>query len=263
MAIGIFDSGIGGLTAVKELEKIYPDADFVYFGDTARIPYGTRGIDVINKYSLQDCRFLISHNVEAILVACCTVSSNSLPLLKSAFDVPIFGVVEPAVKKAVAVANSGNGIVAVLGTGATVKSNSFANAIHAIDPKLTVISKSCPLFVPLVENGHTSPNDPISIAAANEYLKDILPKNPSAVILGCTHYPLLIPVISQFLKDSILINCAFEAVSDVLGISSFAKNGSNKKFFVSDNTEDFCRIACSFIGRDITGNVKETDIESY
>ncbi|MDL2287528.1 glutamate racemase [Eubacteriales bacterium OttesenSCG-928-G02] len=267
MPIGIFDSGIGGLTAVQELERLVPDADFIYFGDTARLPYGTRSEFVINKYAMQDCRFLKTQNVDAVLVACGTVSSNSLQLLKQTFSMPIVGVIDSAVEKAVDIAQKGNGIISVLGTGATIKNGAFEKTIKKIDPNLKVLSKACPMFVPLVENGYTNKNDTITILAAKEYLEEIIPQKPSAVILGCTHYPLLSEIISDLLPESRLINSSAEAVHELLSVMK-KKNipltkTNNKKFYVSDDVEMFCSNAKTFLNGYNLSDVKKLDIEAY
>ncbi len=266
--IGIFDSGLGGLTAINEVKRLMPDEDYIYFGDTARIPYGTRSKEVIKKYSMQDCRFLISKNVKAILVACGTVSSNALDLLQESFSLPIIGVIEGAAKKAALIAESGNGIVAVLGTDATVESGAFKYAVEKINPSLKVMQKSCPMFVPLVENGYTGRHDIAANAIANEYLSGIAPFKPAAVILGCTHYPLLSDIISNILPDSILISSGSEAAA-VLRENLFAKglltgSGSGKTiFYTSDDTLLFARNAKLFLGKDISDNIYKTDIENY
>jgi glutamate racemase len=266
--IGIFDSGLGGLTAISEIKRLMPDEDYIYFGDTARIPYGTRSKEVIKKYSLQDCRFLISKNVKAILVACGTVSSNALDLLQENFSLPIIGVIEGAAKKAVSIAEKGNGIVAVLGTDATVQSGAFKNAVEKITPAIRVVQKSCPMFVPLVENGYTGRHDIAANAIANEYLSEVALLQPAAVILGCTHYPLLSDVISNVLPDSVLISSGSEAASVLKeklleqGLLTGSGNGKTT-FYTSDDTSLFARNAKRFLGKDISDNIYKTDIENY
>ncbi|PKM62826.1 MAG: glutamate racemase [Firmicutes bacterium HGW-Firmicutes-21] len=266
--IGIFDSGLGGLTAVNEIRRLMPDEDFIYFGDTARIPYGTRSLEVIKKYSLQDCRFLVSKGVKAILVACGTVSSNALELLKSSFSLPIIGVVEGAAKRAAEVAEQSNGIIAVLGTDATIKSGAFTKQIEKINPSLRVVSKSCPMFVPLVENGHTATDDIAANAIANEYLSEIAPQEPSAVILGCTHYPLLSDIIGSILPYSTLISSGSEAASTLkerlyaTGMLNGTGNG-HTVYYTSDDTMLFAKNARRFLGSDISDSIYITDIENY
>lgn len=266
--IGIFDSGLGGLTAVSEIQKLMPHEDYIYFGDTARIPYGTRSTEVIKKYSLQDCRFLISKGVKAILVACGTVSSNALDLLQKSFSLPIIGVIEGAAKRTAEIVEAGNGIAAVLGTNATVNSGAFKKAIEKINPHITVISKSCPMFVPLVENGHTSKNDIAANAIANEYLSEIAEQKPAAVILGCTHYPLLSDILGSILTRSVLISSGSEAAAllkeKLSDTELLNENGSGKTlFYTSDDTALFARNAKRFLGKDISCNIYKTDIENY
>lgn len=266
--IGIFDSGLGGLTAVSEIQRLLPNEDFIYFGDTARVPYGTRSREVIEKYSMQDCRFLLSKEVKAILIACGTVSSNALDLLTESFSLPIIGVVEGAAKRAVEIAEANNGIIAVLATAATIKSNSFVNAITKINPKLTVIPKSCPMFVPLVENGHTDKNDVAANAIAQEYLAEIALQKPSAVVLGCTHYPLLSDILKKILPNSVLISSGREAAATLkeklFDSGLLTGNGSGKTdYYTSDDITMFTSLAKRFLGSDISKNTYKTDIENY
>ncbi|HAN20301.1 MAG: glutamate racemase [Clostridiales bacterium GWF2_36_10] len=266
--IGIFDSGLGGLTAISEIQRLMPDEDYIYFGDTARIPYGTRSREVIKKYSMQDCRFLILKGVKAILIACGTVSSNALDTLTESFTLPIIGVVEGAAKRAVEVAQAGNGIIAVLGTDATINSGAFKKAIEKINPTLKVISKSCPMFVPLVENGHIAKDDIAANAIAREYLAEIEPLKPSAVILGCTHYPLLTDILEDILPDSTLISSGKEAAvtlkEKLLSIGLLTGTGCGKTlFYTSDDITLFAKHAKRFLGKDISVNIHKTDIENY
>lgn len=260
--IGIFDSGVGGLTAVKAFDTLFPDCDIVYFGDTARIPYGTKSRDVINRYALQDCRFLLTKNVDSILVACGTVSSNSLSLLKETFDLPIEGVVEAASRKAYETAVAGNGKIAILGTSATVKSGAFEKAILSHGTDVTITSRACPLFVPLVENGRFRRGDALSTIAAKEYLEDIIPEKPASLILGCTHYPLLAPVLSELLPETKLISSSEEAARSLC--AGGIKGGSgNRSFFVSDDPEGFASLGKSFLGESIENKVAQINIEEY
>lgn len=266
--IGIFDSGLGGLTAVSEIQRLLPNEDFIYFGDTARVPYGTRSYEVIRKYSMQDCRFLLSKDVKAILIACGTVSSNALDLLTESFTLPIIGVVEGAAKRAAEIAENSNGIIAVLATAATIQSNSFVNAIQKINPKLEVIPKSCPMFVPLVENGHTDKEDVAANAIAEEYLSEIALQKPSAVILGCTHYPLLSDILKKILPNSELVSSGREAaiaLKETLSKSGLLTgNGSGKtKFYTSDDITLFASLAKRFLGSDISEKISKTDIENF
>ncbi len=267
--IGVFDSGLGGLTALKQLQEFLPRENFIYFGDTARIPYGTRSLEVIKKYSLQDTRFLLSKDVKGVLVACGTVSSNALELLQETFALPIVGVVKAAAKRAVEIADkTGNKKVAVLGTYATIQSNTFTNTLLSLEPSLTVLPKACPMFVPLVENGHTSKDDIAANAIANQYLGEIAREKPSSVILGCTHYPLLSDIISSILPHSVLISSGSEAVFDLektlkdMDLLS-ANNNGKTKYYTSDDPIMFARSATTFLGKDISGEVAKIDIEDY
>lgn len=264
--IGIFDSGLGGLTAVEELRKVLPRADYVYFGDTARIPYGTRSVDTIRSYALQDCRFLVSQGVTSILAACGTVSTNALDILRATFDLPIVGVVEGAAKKAAQIAKNGRGRVLVLGTPATIKSGAFEKALNKNGCN-DVVSVACPMFVSLAENGYTSVNHIPALEIAREYLSPVADMRPDAVILGCTHYPLLSEVISYFLPDSVLVSSGAEAVSelkDMLIVSSRQEiqGGGKGKYYVSDGVESFSESAHRFLHAPVS-DVTVIDINNY
>lgn len=262
--IGIFDSGLGGLTAVEELRKAMPNADFVYFGDTARIPYGTRTVETIRAYALQDCRFLMSQGVTSILVACGTVSTNALDIIRATFPVPVVGVVEGAAKKAAQIAKNGKGRVLVLGTPATVKSGAFEKALRKNGCD-SVMSIACPMFVPLAENGYTTVNHIPALEIAREYLAPALDFTPDAVILGCTHYPLLSEVISYFLPNSVLVSSGAEAVAELkekLTSRGEVCCGGKGKYYVSDGLEGFAESARRFLQTPVS-DVTAIDINSY
>ena len=264
--VGIFDSGVGGLSAAYQLERILPAESYVYFGDTARLPYGTRTVEAIRKYSLQDAHFLMSKAVKAILVACGTASSNALGLLSER----VVGVIEGAVDRAYAIAQAGGGKVAILGTAATIKSGAFERALREKDKALRILPRACPMFVPLVENGYTAPDDRVAELIAREYLSDIAAERPDAVILGCTHYPLLSGVIGNILQDSVLVNSSIEAVlriRDVLhacGLCAPPCAGgadARRMFYVSDDIDGFTENAHRFLGRNIRAEL--VDIDRY
>ena len=263
--IGIFDSGLGGLTAVEELRKAMPNADFIYFGDTARIPYGTRSVDTIRNYALQDCRFLMSQGVTSILAACGTVSTNALDIIRATFPVPVVGVVEGAAEKAACIAKEGRGRVLVLGTPATIKSGAFAKAVKEKGCD-EVLSIPCPMFVPLAENGYTTVKHIPALEIAKEYLAPAFDFAPDAVILGCTHYPLLSEVISHLLPNSLLVSSGAEAVNQLktMLISSRRDiNGGGKgRYFVSDGVEGFAENARRFLHTPVS-EVSAIDINSY
>ena len=191
--IGVFDSGLGGLTAVRELEAILPDEKIVYFGDTGRVPYGTRGSSVICKYAADDCDFLERHDVKMIIAACGTVSSVAAEIIHSR-RVPCVDVVEPTAREAVAATR--NNKIGIIGTSATVKSGSYAKVIEALLPEAEVFAEECPMLVPLVENGWIGEDDKIAALAVERYLEPLKAQGIDTLILGCTHFPLLVPHIA-------------------------------------------------------------------
>ena len=266
--IGIFDSGLGGLTALKEARLLFPKEDLVYFGDTGRVPYGTRSEETIRAYALQDLRFLTSFPIRAAVVACGTVSTTSLPALREAFGLPIFGVVEGA---AIAAARATkNRRVAVIGTAATVRSGAFPTAIRQAYGALTgekdgvgIISSACPLFVPLVENGFIEKDDPITALTCERYLADIRAFGADTLILGCTHYPIIADAISKTLPGVTLINTGREAARLVREkLPPVPEERGEVRFFVSDRTESFASVASVFLGEK-PENVTRIDIGIY
>lgn len=259
--VGIFDSGLGGLTAAYEFEKLFVGKRYIYFGDTARVPYGSKSAETIRRYALQDTSFLLSRGASVIIAACGTVSANAMEALRQAYSVPVIGVVEPAAEKAAAIAAAKGGKVLVLGTEATVKSGSYERAIAAIDKGVTVRSVACPMFVPLVENGYTS--GAAAELFVKEYLSPYKDYGADAVILGCTHYPHLSRVIGDFLSESTLVNTgreAAEAAARLLTADQAADGGAS--FYVSDAPESFARLATLFLKRTVTEAVQQIDIES-
>lgn len=266
--IGVFDSGLGGLTAIRELERVLPGESLVYFGDTGRVPYGTKGKETIVKYAQQIVRFLLGLNVKAILVACGTVSSVAFDEVAALADVPVFGAVEPAVEAAVKHAPLGD--ILILGTSATVRSGSYEKAVRTLEPGATVRSKACPLFVPLVESGHFAKDDPLAQLAAHEYLDGFTNHGVETVILGCTHYPILRPLIADIMGESVTLIDAGSELADTaarklgeLGLLSGAEGLGKRSFFVSDYTEDFTRLAAILLEHPMAGYVEKTDIEKY
>ena len=196
-AIGVFDSGIGGLTTVRELNKLLPNENIIYLGDTARIPYGTRSKETIFKYAKQDFAFLEQHDVKMIIVACGTVSAIMMSNPQISSEKPFTGVLLPAVQAACGATR--NNCVGVIGTPATVKSGAYGKAIRAIKPDIHIIGKACPLFVPLVENGYTDKDNKITRLVAEEYLSVMKKEKVDTLILGCTHYPLLEDIIADIM----------------------------------------------------------------
>lgn len=262
--LGVFDSGLGGLSSIKELSRCLPNEDIVYFGDTGRVPYGTRSREIITQYALQDARFLMQFSPRAILVACGTVSSVAMEALKESFEVPIVGVVDAAVDAALG--KTKNQKIAVLGTPATVRSGSYVKKLKEKKEGVEVISIPCPLFVPLVENGHIDSNDPIVKATVAHYLQEAIDFGADTVILGCTHYPLLKQAIGSFIGQEVcLINAAAEAAKALKEILCQTPTGESGKqrFFVSDSPEGFADTAQIFLQKDIKKAVERVDIGSY
>ena len=261
-SIGLFDSGLGGLTGFRALRKLLPGRDLVYFGDTARVPYGSKSREVIRRFALQDTRFLLSQNVSAVLVACGTVSSNALDLLEETFDLPFVGVVSPASEKASEIARAKNGRVLVLGTAATVRSNAYKDALLRIDPTLEVRQAACPLFVPLAENGHTKKGDIAATAIAKEYLEPFSEFRPDAVILGCTHFPLLSDVIADVLPGPAQVSAGEEAARTMAALVGDRAGTGKDTFFTSDDPVAFGEAAELFLGAPVE-RAFHTDIEAY
>ncbi|MBE6590722.1 MAG: glutamate racemase [Ruminococcaceae bacterium] len=264
--IGVFDSGFGGLTAVRELRRILPGENIVYFGDNARIPYGDKSAETIIKYACQDAAFLLSLGVKAILVACGTVSSVAIDVLKEKISVPVVGVIEPAAKRALAL--SKKGMIGVLGTKATVKSGSYERFIRTLDGKVSTVGVACPLLVPLVENGYVSENNQITRLAVREYIEPIEKSGCDCIILGCTHYPLLERVFKAEWAEGELINTGREAavaLSDILKASdALSPDGSRGglKLYSSDSAENFIDAAAMYLGEAIK-DFERVDILSY
>lgn len=265
-AIGVFDSGMGGLTCVKELNRLMPNENVIYFGDTARIPYGTRSKETILKYAEQDIAFIKKHNVKMIIAACGTVSSVVGINKKTAGDIPFTGVLLPTVQAACS--KTKNKKIGVIGTAATIKSGSYGKAIRTIRSDISIIGNSCPLFVPLVENGFTDRNNAVAKLVAEQYLAPIKKEGVDTLILGCTHYPILRDVIADYMgEDVTLISsgseaanyaCAFLTGKDMLTEST--QKGINT-YYSSDSAEMFEENAHAFLGEEINGKVFQAELE--
>ncbi len=272
--VGVFDSGLGGLTSVRELEKILPSEDIVYFGDTGRVPYGTRSAETIKKYSRDDLDLLLTKNVKAVLVACGTVSSIALEELSEISPVPVVGVVKPASRAATEAALSdGDGEyahIAVLGTPATAKNGAYVREIRKLCDAARVEPIGCPMFVPLVENGYTAPDNAVTRLIAIEYVSRLSDFRPRSVILGCTHYPLIRKSIEQAFLEVLgycptIIDsgaCAAREISLLLSENSLLAapdRTGESRFYVSDETHNFASSASAFLGREI-GSVERIRI---
>lgn len=260
--IGIFDSGLGGLTVFKEIKKLLPAEDIVYFGDTARVPYGTKSRQTVIKFSVQNADFLVSLNVKMIIVACNTSSSFSLPVLKKRYKIPVIGVIEPGARKAAGVTKKMK--VGVIGTKATVSSNVYEKEIKKINPKIKIISASCPLFVPLVEEGWLK--EDVTKKIARQYLNSLKKENIDTIVLGCTHYPLLKSTIRGVLGGDVrLIDSATQtamAVKKIINeknIYNQRKGRGKYRFYVSDEPELFRKVGSGFLGSRIAC-IKKVDV---
>ncbi len=261
--IGVFDSGLGGLTAVREILTLLPGEDIVYLGDTGRVPYGTRSTETIVKYTEQAFAFLVSQNVKRIIVACGTVSAVALGRAKLP-PVPVTGVVDVAAEAAAA--KTQNGRIGVLGTPATIASGAYERRIAALLPSAETVSVACPLFVPLVEAGRFSRGDKVVELVAAEYLEPLQKAGVDTVILGCTHYPLLSDVIGALMGGGVtLVNPGAEAVQHVA--REQAREGAadraagSVKYFVTDSIEGFSSSAARFLQRPVDGSVAKIEIE--
>ena len=265
--IGVFDSGLGGLTALRELRKLLPGEDLIYFGDTGRVPYGGRSRETILRYARQDVAFLRSFDLKAIVVACGTVSANALQELKGENDLPIFGVVGPAA--AAAVKATRNKKVGLIGTAASIRSGAYEEEMGRIDPTVRVTALACPLFVPLVENGRFRPGDRVVELVVEEYLAPMKASGVDTLVLGCTHYPLLSQVIGNFMGPGVRLidsgaSCADRAGEWLGERGMLAERAAGAcRYFVSDSTQDFARLASIFLGETVTGTVERVEIEKY
>ena len=253
--IGVFDSGLGGLTVVKELVKALPNEDIVYFGDTGRVPYGTRSRETIKKYAAEDEKFLLTQDVKLIIAACGTVSSVAFEESKK-LPVPFFEVVSHASKSAAD--STKNGKIGVLGTNATVKSGKHAEYILKTKPDANITAQACTLFVPLVEEGWYSADDTVVIETVSRYLKPLKEAEVDTVILGCTHYPVLKDAIGKVMGENVALidagSATSKAVADYLKKNDLLNDKTedgNRKFFVSDKPDSFRSIASVLLGEKI------------
>ena len=251
--IGVFDSGLGGLTAVRELFRQLPHEAVCYFGDTARLPYGNKSKETVTRFSLEIASFLVRQNVKCLVVACNTASAHALEALRARFDLPVIGVIEPAVRAAVTL--SPHGRIGVVGTLATVGSGAFATELTRAAPGATLIQRACPLFVPLVEEGWLDHS--VTRLVAEEYLAELRNAHLESLILGCTHYPLLTPLLADLMGPAVhLVDSGAEAARATTAL--LASRGQladhrepQHRFFLSDEPRrrSFARVAESFLSR--------------
>lgn len=263
--IGVFDSGIGGLTCLKELKELLPNEDIVYLGDTARVPYGTKSRETIAEYARQDIAFLKRYDVKMILVACGTVSSvmETVPIFEGSGVELYSGVISPAVKAACVATK--NGRIGVIGTPATIRSGCYTSALKAIHTDIQVFSRACPMFVPLVENGYTDDDNKVTTLIAQEYLEEMARENIDTLIMGCTHYPLLKGVFAKVLGGGVtLISPGAEAAryaARMLGEKDMlCGSGGACRLYCTDSEELFAENVAAFLGSGINAEIKKCSL---
>lgn len=261
--IGVFDSGIGGLTVVKRLSLALPNEDIVYFGDTARVPYGSKSNATVIDYAIQDTNFLLQKNVKLVVVACNTASSAALAELKKRFNIPIIGMILPGADMALAKTKKRK--IGVIGTRATINNQAYSKALKKMDSEVEVFEKACPLFVPLAEEGWI--NHKATYEIANEYLKELKNQHIDTLVLGCTHYPILAEVIQDVMGNNVnLIDSGVAAAEAVkiqlreLSLETLSKTHGSLDLFVSDIPNKFQEVAELFLGRKINKPIK-VDLE--
>ena len=266
--VGVFDSGVGGLTVAREIMRQIPNEKIVYFGDTARVPYGSKSRETVTRFSEQIVRFLQTQQVKAIVVACNTASAYAMDALEKEIDIPIIGVVKPGAKTAVETTK--NGRVGVIGTEGTIGSGIYSSYIHQLRPDVQVTGKACPLFVPLVEEGLWE--DPVTDEIASRYLSELIDIGIDTLILGCTHYPLIRKTVGRIMGEGVtLVNPAYETAVELrtllcehnlLSPNPPALGENRYRCYVSDAAEKFKRFANSIIKYGIL-SAKTIPIEEY
>lgn len=265
--IGVFDSGVGGLTVAREIMRNLPSEKIVYFGDTARVPYGSKSRETIIRYSRQIIRFLQEQQVKAIVIACNTASAFALDAVRDELEIPVLGVIEPGAL--VAARETRNKRVGVIGTIGTVGSGIHEDFLRKLDPEITVFGKACPLFVPLVEEGWL--HDPITFEVARRYLRELQEREIDTLILGCTHYPLIRSTIREVMGEGVrLVNPAYESALELkrlLTEEDLLSTGKEQeefpyRFYVSDLADKFKSFANSILPYDVEMTQK-IDIENY
>jgi glutamate racemase len=252
--IGVFDSGIGGLTVVREISRQLPNESIVYFGDTARVPYGPKSPDTVRRYSREITSYLQDQGVKAVVVACNTATAHALPALQSEYTLPVVGVVDPGAHAAVEASAAGE--IGVIGTAGTVRSGAYERAIYGIDPSMHVTARACPLFVPLVEEGWLD-TEPTRLIA-REYLAPLAAAHIDTLVLGCTHYPLLKPLLASLLGPSVRLIDSAEKTAEQIGqrlvekgIAAPPGTVPRHRFIASDAPEQFLRVGQQFLGASI------------
>ena len=261
LPIGIFDSGVGGLTVYRALHDRLPNERFIYLGDTARVPYGTKSLATVERYAIENSRFLASRGIKMLVVACNTASALALPKIRESIGMNVVGVIGPGGRQAVELTRSKQAPrIGVIATEATIASGAYAQAIRRASERAEVIQVACPLFVPLAEEGWTL--EPETFSIAKKYLQPIIDRHPDALVLGCTHYPILRDVIQQTVGESVTLIDSGEATADEVekllkanGIANTEQPPRERKlcddldhFYVTDAAERFARVAERFLG---------------
>ncbi len=260
--LGVFDSGVGGLTVVRALRDLLPNESIVYLGDTARVPYGSKSPDTIRRFSVEDTQFLVSHGVKAVVVACNTATAHALPVLQAMFRVPVIGVLGPGVEATLADASCER--VGIIGTAGTIRSHAYQHQIAMQRPDIMIEAKATPLLVPFVEEGWI--DHPALKSVLREYLKPMLDKGIDTLVLGCTHYPLLVPVLKRMLGQKVRLvdsasTCA-EHVKASLELGRLLRTTKSKPtldIYLTDHSEQAENLAKRFLGTDF-GKVKKATL---
>lgn len=261
-AIGIFDSGVGGLTVLQQVRHLLPGENLIYLGDTARVPYGTKSPDTVRKYAVEAANFLIQQQVKMVVVACNTASSVALDLLQQRLNVPVVGVIDPGAQRAMNLTRSD--VIGVIGTEGTVASDAYPQALRLIRPSVQVFSAACPLFVPLAEEGWAEHE--VALLAAREYLAPLLAAKIDTLVLGCTHYPLLKPTLSRLLPDSVLMVDSAQETARTVERLLVERGWLNEQklgdwqFYVTDVPRRFVRVGEAFLGTQLT-NVERVTLD--
>jgi glutamate racemase len=261
-AIGIFDSGVGGLTVLQETRALLPGRNLVYLGDTARVPYGTKSPETVRRYALQAADFLVQQKVKMLVVACNTASSVALESLRDTFRLPVVGVIEPGAEQAIAITR--NKRIGVIGTEGTIQSGAYLKALKQLDPSVAAWGIACPLFVPLAEEGWAG--HAVAKLCAEEYLAPLMEHDIDTLVLGCTHYPLLKDILHQVLGPQVQLIDSAEAtarkVASLLGETAVprAAEPGTTRFFVTDVPNRFCRVGGAFLGADLSA-VTQVEID--
>jgi glutamate racemase len=267
LSIGMFDSGVGGLTVLKEVKKLLPLEHIIYFGDTARVPYGNRSPQAVSKYALESALFLLTKGIKLLAIACNTSSALALHLLQRKFPIPVIGVIDPCAKEVVT--STKNKKVGVIGTKATIKSGAYEKSIRKLDPVIQVFSKSCPLFVPIAEEGLE--NEEVAHLMAERYLKDLLRSNIDTLVMGCTHYPILENIIRKVVGEKVsIVNAGRETAKEIKNILEKKKIINDKgkggcEYFVTDSPESFEEIGKRILREPLTRvkSLKNLDYKDY